>query len=670
MGGGFGGPPPIGGPKYDKVAKPKGISDIPRFFRELVGGFFKRLVYIFGMVWRTSPITLVTLIFVSVFDGVMPLVGSLISKEILNELQGVITSRSSAEALGESYDVAFWGSAVMLLIIFYFVYQILTKTVSYISSAVTRISGEKVTKYVRVQIMEKASEVDLASFDMPEFYEKLENANREAGMRPVSVLSSTLSVVSRFVSLISYIVILATAPDMWWMAPIMLAVSIPSAIINFSYRKKHFNYMRRRSKERRQMNYYSSLMVNKDMVKEIRMFDLSGHFVGRYNTVFEGYYKGLRSLIIKENAWHGVITAISAIVNCIFYATIAFAVFAGRIMIGDYSLFTGALNSISSNVSQLISVSASVYEGTLFIDNLISFLEEKATVVPMVDEPLKTKKGEPHTIEFRHVSFSYPGSDRKVIDDVNLVFNPGETVVLVGLNGAGKTTLIKLLTRLYDPTEGQILLDGHDLREYDVKDYYDLFGIIFQDFGKYAESVSDNIYFGDIDSEKDEELVRVSARAADAENYILRLPNGYDTQLMKYFDAAGIEPSGGQWQKLSVARAFYSESDIVILDEPTASLDAIAEQEIFNHFDELRRGKMTVFVSHRLSSATMASKIVVLENGRVVEEGTHKELMALGGKYEKLFSTQAKRYIEGGAPEDDEQNKKTHPFGHLPNKNS
>ena len=648
MGGGFGGPPPMGGPKYDKVARPKGFADLPRYLRELVGGFFKRLIYIFGMVWKTSPATLVTLVFVALFDGVMPLVGSLISKEILNELQGVITARSSAEAVGSSYDAVFWGSVVMFLIIFFFVYQILIKMVSHVSSAVTRIAGEKVTKYVRVQIMEKASEVDLASFDMPEFYEKLENANREAGMRPVSVLSSTLSVVSRFVSLISYIIILATAPNMWWMAPVMLAVSIPSAIINFSYRKKHFNYMRRRSKERRQMNYYSSLMVN----KEIRMFGLSEHFTERYNSVFAGYYKGLCSLIVKENVWHGVITVISSVVNCVFYAFIALAVFAGKIMIGDYSLFTGALNSISSNVSQLIGVSATVYEGTLFIDNLISFLEEKATVVPVTDKPLKAERGIGHTIEFKHVSFSYPGTDRKVIDDVNLVFRPGETVVLVGLNGAGKTTLIKLLTRLYDPTEGQILLDGRDLREYDVKDYYELFGIIFQDFGKYAESVSDNISFGDIDAKKDPERVREAAKMADADTYIEKLPNGYDTQLMKYFDASGIELSGGQWQKLSVARAFYSESDIVILDEPTASLDAIAEQEIFNHFDTLRKGKMTVFVSHRLSSATIASKIVVLENGRVVEEGTHKELMALGGQYEKLFSTQAKRYIESRASEE------------------
>ena len=226
-----------------------------------------------------------------------------------------------------------------------------------------------------------------------------------------------------------------------------------------------------------------------------------------------------------------------------------------------------------------------------------------------------------------------------------MTLRPGETMVLVGLNGAGKTTLLKLLTRLYDPTEGQILLDGRDIREYDVRELYKTFGIIFQDFGKYAVTVSENISFGDVSKPMDIDRVREAATQANASEYISSLPNGYDTALMKYFEIDGTELSIGQWQKLSIARAFYSDSDILILDEPTASLDAIAEQEIFNQFDKLREGKTTIFVSHRLSSATIASKIVVLENGRIIEEGDHKELMARGGRYAELFSVQAKRYI-------------------------
>ena len=220
--------------------------------------------------------------------------------------------------------------------------------------------------------------------------------------------------------------------------------------------------------------------------------------------------------------------------------------------------------------------------------------------------------------------------------------------MLVGLNGAGKTTLIKLLTRLYDPTEGTIFLDGEDLKRYDTSELYKMFGIIFQDFGRYAVTVADNIHFGDVHRTPIPEEIREAAVQANVDGYIERLPQKYDTPLMRIFDREGTELSGGQWQKLAIARAFYSTSDILILDEPTASLDAIAEQEIFNTFDELRRDKTTIFVSHRLSSATVASKIVVLEYGQVVEEGTHAELMEKRGKYYELFSTQAKRYVSEG----------------------
>ncbi len=644
MGPGFmGGPPPLQ-KKESNINPPKKFSEIPGFLREVIGGFLYRLFYIFGMVWKTGPWILISLILFSLFEGFLPIVGALISKDILNELQTVISSRASAEAVGATYTVVFWGSMAMLLLIFYFIYRILNSLISHLNSAVTRIAGEKVTKHTRVMIMEKAKEIDLASFDLPEFYEKLENANREAGMRPINVLSSTFSTISKLISLISYIVILATAPGMWWTAILLVLISLPSAIINFTFKKKNFNYMRRRSKDRRQMNYYSSLAVNKDMVKEMRMFDLSDEFVDRFDNVFAKYYDGMRKLIIKENIWHIVTTLISSVVNCIFFAIIAFKVFAGEILIGDYSLYTNSLTSIATTVASLISVSASVYEGTLFIDNLISFMKEDPTVKPIVTPPRAIAHGSPHTIEFVDVSFAYPGTDKLVLNKVSFTLSPNDTMVIVGLNGAGKTTLLKLLTRLYDPTDGVILLDGHDIREYDVKELYKMFGIIFQDFGKYAVSVSENISFGDISKPVDNGRVKNAAKEANAEDYIERLPNGYNTQLMKYFDVDGIELSIGQWQKLSIARAFYADADILILDEPTASLDPMAEQEIFNQFDTLRKDKTTIFVSHRLSSATIASKILVLEYGKLIEEGDHETLMEQRGRYYELFSTQAKRY--------------------------
>lgn len=632
--------------KENRVAPPSSLGDVPRYIKELVGGFLSRLAYIFTMVWKTGKWILISLVLISLLEGILPIVTSLLSKDILNELQNVISARVLAEASGTVAAVTLWGSLVMFLLIFFFLFRILSQIISRLNTAITRIAGEKVVRYVKVQIMEKAKETDLSSFDMPEFYERLENANREAGNKPIMVLSNTLKTISTLITLISYIVILATAPGMWWTAIIMLIVSVPSAIINFSYRRKNFLYMRHRSKDRRQMNYYSELMVNKDMVKEIRMFDLSDEFIDRYEDVFAKYYKGIRRLIVRENVWHLVTSLVSAVVNCVFFAIIAAKVFSGELQIGDYSLYTGALTSIATNVATLIAISSSVYEGTLFIDNLISFMKEKPSIVPSIPEPATVERGVPHTIEFRHVSFAYPGSDKRVLDDVSLTIRPGETLVLVGLNGAGKTTLLKLLTRLYDPTEGVILLDGRDIREYDVQSLYKTFGIIFQDFGKYAVSVSENIAFGDISAPADLDRIKFSAKQANVSDYIEKLPRGYDTPLMKYFEITGTELSIGQWQKLSIARAFYSDSDIIILDEPTASLDALAEQEIFNQFDALRKDKTTIFVSHRLSSATIASKIVVLEHGKVIEEGDHKELMAAGGRYAELFSVQAKRYIE------------------------
>ena len=628
-----------GGFNYKKVEPPKSLRDIPRYFKELLGGFFYRLFYIFELVWKTGPWILFALLFIAVVTGIMPVLGSIISKQILNEMQLVITDRAIGKLLGD-----FWTSNILFLLIFLFTYRILNRVVGSLESAVTHIAGEKVVSYIKLQIMKKSEDIDLAAYDMPEFYEKLENANREAGMRPVQILSATFRMVSTLIGLVSYVVIISAAFPI--AALCIILVSIPSAAVSFVFRHKHFRYMRHRSKERRQMNYYSEIMVNKDVVKEIRMFDLGPTFVNKYRQVFEGYYIGIRKLVAQESIWSVVMAMLSSVVNCIFYAIIAMGVFNGDFMIGDYSLYTNSLSSIATAVGSVISISATIYEGTLFIDNLITFMKaDKNIAAPKNAQTLA--RGVAHTVEFKNVSFSYPGTDRKVIKNVSFVLNPGETTVLVGLNGAGKTTLIKLLTRLYDPTEGEILLDGVNIKEYDPKELYRMFGIIFQDFGKYACTVSENIMFGEVEAERNDDRIADSAESANASDFIERLPAGYETPLMRIFEREGTELSIGQWQKLAIARAFYSDSDVLILDEPTASLDAIAEQEIYSQFEELRKDKTTIFVSHRLSSATTASKIIVLEYGELIEMGNHKELMAKEGRYYELFSTQAKHYVEG-----------------------
>ena len=625
----------------DGIAKPQRLRELPSYLCKVLGGFFTRLFYIVSLVWEAAPIMLLLMVLLCILDGVLPVVGAYISADLLNEIAALIGSQSLGSVVD---DILVTMRPLLLLFAAYFVYLLLKKLMSRFNSMVTNIAGELVVNHIKLKIIGKAKTVDLASFDRPSFYEKLENANREAGMRPIQILSATFSVVSALISSVSFVAVLATLSPY---APIVIiCAAIPGAIVNYFYRRKNFHYMRRHSKERRQMTYYSELMINKDMAKEVKLLGLGDTFIAKYKKVFSKYYKGLKRLILKEGVTQVAVGLISTFANCALFLFVAYNVVYGQGKIGDYSLYTGALTSIAGYVTTLLTSTATIYEGTLFINNMIEFMKEESTVVPVVSEPIMPVKGAPHTIEFRNVSFKYPGTDRYVLQNINLKLEARDSVVLVGLNGAGKTTLIKLLTRLYDPTQGQVLLDGRDIRDYEVSALYDLYGIIFQDFGRYAETAAENVEFGDINREHIREDVAVAAGRACADKFIDRLPKGYDTPLTRMFEDDGIELSGGQWQKLSVARAFYKDSDILILDEPTASLDAIAEREVFDRFTELSKDKLTVFVSHRLSSAVSASKIVVISDGRITEVGSHRELMDTEGEYYRLFTTQASRYVE------------------------
>ena len=610
----------------EKPEKPKNLKEIPAYLKTLLSGFFFRLFYIYGLVWETRPWMLFIMLFMSVFNGVMPLLGAYIFRNLINAL---------IDAKNQSFQT------ILHLLIFQFAYLFLLRLVVSVNSMLTRTFGELVVQNIRQKIMRKSDELDLQSFDQPEFYTKLENANREAGHRPLQIAVATFSMMSTIISMVSFIAVLwAVSP----LAPLAIIIAaVPSAIVNYVYRGKNAAYMRHRSTDRRKMDYYSGLMVDKDQVKEVRLFRLGPLFMERFNAVFDKYFAGMKALIYAEGKWNILATAFMNLVDCGIFIWVAYKVFHGELTVGDYTLYTGALNTIGSGVSSLITTTASIYEGTLFIDNMISFMNEKKTIVPRVDPPAQVSRGG-HEIEYRHVYFRYPGMDHDVLKDINLHFRSGESVVLVGLNGAGKTTLLKLMTRLYDPTRGEILLDGRDIRDYDVDQLYDIYGTIFQDFGRYADTVEMNIAYGQIDKPLDPEKVREAAVQGNSAPYIEKLAKGYQTPLMRIFESDGAELSVGQWQKLAVSRAFYNDSDILILDEPTASLDPIAEQEIFSQFDRLREGKLTFYVSHRLSSATTATQIVVLENGEVTEIGTHAELIARGGTYRKLFTVQAERY--------------------------
>ena len=633
-------PPPPPRPMMGRGPKKK-----PKNLREFIGGvlsgikaFLSRLFYIVSLVWETAPPILIVMVLLCLFDGVLPVLGAYITRDLLNEIS-LLIGREIGGFATEIFDTL---RPVVFLFILQFIYMFLRRILERVNDMVTAIAGELVVNHIKLKIIAKAKSVDVSSFDRPEFYEKLENANREAGMRPIGILTSTFRVISAIISMVSFIVVLATLSPF---APIIIILcALPGAIVTYVYKNRNFRYIRRHSKERREMSYYSQLLVSKDYVKEIKILGLGDTFTEKYKGVFARYFKGLKRLMIRESVTRMLVSLLFTLGNCALLVYVAYDVIYNGKMIGDYSLYTGALSSVATYVTTIVTATASIYEGTLFIDNMMEFMKEEAHVVSSLSEPRRIEKGKPHEIEFKSVCFSYPGTNIKVLDNVNLKFTSSCSTVLVGLNGAGKTTLINLLTRMYDPTEGEILLDGYNIKEYDPKEYYDLFGILFQHFGKYAETAAENIRYGDVNRRADRADIISAAVSGDADGFIERLPLKYDTPLTRVFEDSGIELSGGQWQKLSVARAFYKESDILILDEPTASLDAIAEQEIFSKFEELAKGKVSIFVSHRLSSAVSAGQIAVLENGKVVELGTHDDLMAAKKQYYTLFSTQAHRY--------------------------
>ena len=632
-------PPPRGGFRPPRTERPKRLRDMPRFLFGIVKGFLTRLFYIFSLVWKAAPALLVAMVLLCLLDGVLPVFGAYISRDLLNEIALLIEQRGAGIITEASFEVM---RPLLFLFIMNLVYLFGRKVLSKLGSMTTSIAGELVVNHIKLMIIGKAKEVDLSSYDDPEFYEKLENANREAGMRPISILTATFNVISAVISAVSFVAVLITLSPL---APIIIVIAaVPGAIVNFYFRNKNFRYIRFHSKERRQMNYYSGLMVNKDRVKEIKILGLGETFITKYKTVFAKYYKGLKKIIIREGITQILVGLFSTLVSSALFVWVAFNVINGDGFVGDYSLYSGALTSITTYVGTLLSATVTIYEGTLFIDNMITFMNEKPKIIPTTSTPLTVQRGVPHTIELKNVSFAYPGTDRMVLKNLNLKIEANDSIVLVGLNGAGKTTLIKLLTRLYDPTEGEILLDGHDLREYDVESLYSAFGIIFQDFGHYAETAAENVRFGDIDCNHTDDAVRLAAKRGGAAQFIEGLPDGYETPLTRMFEENGVELSGGQWQKLSVARAFYNDSEILIMDEPTASLDPIAEREVFDQYAALAKNKISVFVSHKLSSAVNATKIVVIDEGRIIEVGSHDELMRLGGSYCNLFTIQAQRY--------------------------
>ena len=492
---------------------------------------------------------------------------------------------------------------------------------------------------VNVMILEKAITLELAQFEDSEFYDKLTRARREASSRPLSLVNRTFGLGQNIISLISYGVLLVQFSP--WAVLILVLAGLPVFVAETRFSGEAFKLFRWRSPETRMQIYLETVIAREDNVKEVKLFGLGPLLLERYRDIFRRLYKADRALALRRDGWGFVLGLIGTAALYGAYAWIAFAAVVNRITLGQMTMYLMLFRQGQSAVSAILSAIGGMYEDNLYLSTLYEYLE---TPVGHSDGGKMSGPQPNDGVRFEGVSFTYPGASQPALRDVDLHIHPGESLALVGENGSGKTTLIKLLTRLYYPDKGHILLDGLDLKDWDENTLRQRIGVIFQDFSRYQFLVGENIGAGDVRHFEDEQRWRDAADKGMADVFVKDLPSGYSTQLGKWFKN-GQELSGGQWQKIALSRAFMrTDADILVLDEPTAAMDAGAEAKIFEHFRKLTQNRIAILISHRFSTVRMASQIIVIENGRVIERGTHEELMELNGHYANLFSLQAAGY--------------------------
>src|SRR3984957_17666370 len=513
--------------------------------------------------------------------------------------------------------------------------SILLRTIDYSDS----LLGDKYTRYVSIRVMNHAASLDLIAYEDPVFYDRLERARVQATDRLVMIRQIGRLVQQAITTITLSVSIMLFSP---WLMLLLIAGVVPAFL-----GERHFAFLGyaknfRQTPMRRQLDYLRILGGSKEAAKELKLFGLKNFLRERFTVLPDRIYNENVQLSRRKLIAGALLSTIGPMGYYSAYVSVIWRTVQGMLTIGTLTFLAGAIQQASSNIEQIFSTFAGIGDQALFLTDLLAFFEMKPTIQSKPNALLAPRpivRG----VEFRNVSFSYPGNSRRVLDRINFRLHTNERLALIGENGQGKTTIVKLITRLYDPTEGEILLDGVDLRDYDLEDLHREIGVIFQDFMRYEMTAGENIAIGRIDQINNLELLKGAARKSMADETIARLPGGFDQMLGRRFEQ-GVDLSGGEWQKVALARAYLRDAQLLILDEPTAALDARSEFEVFPRFAELTAGKMALFISHRFSTVRSADRILVLENGRIAEEGTHDQLSRLGGRYAEMFEMQASSY--------------------------
>ncbi|MFN8679371.1 MAG: ABC transporter ATP-binding protein [Thermomicrobiales bacterium] len=591
---------------------------------------WQSIVRVMGLVWATSPKLTSTLGIASIFQSVLPAAQVWLAGRLIDAVVSGIEAGGDAEHVRIIVIIAVVQLALLLG-------SSLLQTLANISQ---QLLQEQLAIHVQLQIMRHAATLDLVDFENAEYYDQLQQAQRESARRPVDMVSGVFGLGRSLITFATMVALLVGLSP--WIAVAALVSPIPAFISGSRYGWWGFQQMRRQSPVRRVMSYLTNLLTTDEYAKEVKLFTAGDYFIDRYERTAEGYYAETRDLLVKRYlagfGW-GSLTTLASSGTFLYVALLAVR---GQVTLGALTVFTQAAQQVQGAFQGILGGIQGIYEHGLYLTTLYDLLERQPKI-HAPEHPVPVRRPFQQGIEFRHVSYQYPDRDVPALDDVSFTIEPGQTVALVGRNGAGKSTIVKLLGRLYDPDAGQILIDGHDVREYDPEELRREFGVMFQDFAAYQVSAGENIGVGNVEHATDDVAIVSAAERAGADDVVRKLPNSYDTTLGKWFEG-GHQLSGGEWQKIALARAFMRDAQILILDEPTAALDAQAEHDLFARIKDLTRGKMALYISHRFSTVRMADRILFLENGRLVEQGTHDELMLQGGRYADLFDLQAASY--------------------------